>query len=65
MKKEHTYKYNKINGKLTIDDKVIYLIGLNNEKVTDKIKGLTIGGAYIDEVTTVPRSAFDNGLNTM
>ena len=32
----------KIDGKLTIDDKVVYLIGLNNEKVTDKIKGLTI-----------------------
>lgn len=55
----------KIDGKLTIDDKVVYLIGLNNEKVTDKIKGLTIGGAYIDEVTTVPRSAFDNGFNKM
>ncbi len=50
---------------LAIDDKVVYLIGLNNEKVTDKIKGLTIGGAYIDEVTTVPRSAFDNGFNKM
>ncbi|MCQ2738578.1 MAG: PBSX family phage terminase large subunit, partial [archaeon] len=59
IKNEHTYKYSKIDGKLIIDDKLIYLIGLNNEKVTDKIKGLTIGGAYIDEVTTVPRSAFD------
>lgn len=52
-------QYNKIDGKLIIEDKIIYILGLNTETVDEKIKGMTVAGVYIDEVTTVPRSAFE------
>lgn len=53
------YVYNYINGQLIFEDNIIFIIGLNDEKATDKLKGLTVAGALLDEATTVPRSSFD------
>lgn len=34
------------------------MAGANDEKAVDKIKGLTLAGAYLDEVTTYPQPFF-------
>lgn len=45
-------------GEVTILGRLIYVAGANDEKAVDKIKGLTLAGAYMDEVTTYPQSFF-------
>ncbi|MFK0124897.1 PBSX family phage terminase large subunit [Streptomyces nigra] len=45
-------------GEVTILGRVIYVAGANDERAADKIKGLTLAGAYLDEVTTYPESFF-------
>jgi PBSX family phage terminase large subunit len=35
-----------------------YIAGANDERAIDKIKGLTLAGAYADEISTYPESAF-------
>ena len=53
------YEYHEIKGELKIFGKLIWLVGLKDEGVNDKIKGMTIGGAYIDEGTGVAQSTFN------
>ncbi|MEX5713205.1 terminase family protein [Parafrankia sp. FMc6] len=43
-------------GELYIYGRLIYLAGANNELAKAKIQGLTLAGAYVDEVTTIPES---------
>lgn len=43
-------------GELTLFDRRIYLAGANDERSQDKIRGLTLAGAYIDEASTVPET---------
>jgi PBSX family phage terminase large subunit len=43
-------------GEVTILGRTIYVAGANDERAADKIKGLTLAGAYLDEVTTYPES---------
>jgi PBSX family phage terminase large subunit len=50
--------YIKNRGELYIFDKKIYCIGASDERSQDKIKGVTAGGAYVDEITTIPESFF-------
>jgi PBSX family phage terminase large subunit len=45
-------------GEVVIFGRLIYVAGANDEKAVDKIKGLTLAGAYMDEVTTYPESFF-------
>ncbi|WP_200308232.1 PBSX family phage terminase large subunit [Streptomyces adelaidensis] len=45
-------------GEVVIFGRTIYVAGANDEKAVDKIKGLTLAGAYMDEVTTYPQSFF-------
>lgn len=45
-------------GEVTILGRLIYVAGANDEKAVDKIKGLTLAGAYMDEVTTYPQTFF-------
>lgn len=45
-------------GELWICGRLIYLVGANDEKAQDKIRGMTLAGAYVDEITTVPESFF-------
>lgn len=44
------------NGEAQILGRLVYLVGASNEAAPDKIKGLTLVGAYVDEVTTIPQS---------
>lgn len=45
-------------GEVVIFGRLIYVAGANDEKAVDKIKGLTLAGAYCDEVTTYPQAFF-------
>lgn len=45
-------------GEVIIFGRRVYVAGANDEKAVDKIKGLTLAGAYCDEVTTYPETFF-------
>jgi len=38
--------------------RVIYTVGANDERSQEKIRGITLGGAYCDEITLYPESFF-------
>ena len=39
-------------------NKTIHLIGANDERAEHKIRGLTLAGAYVDEMTIIPEPVF-------
>jgi PBSX family phage terminase large subunit len=43
-------------GELWLLGRRIYLAGANDERAQEKIRGLTLAGAYVDEISTVPAS---------
>ncbi|MFF0860913.1 PBSX family phage terminase large subunit [Nonomuraea sp. NPDC003560] len=45
-------------GEVELLGRKIYLAGANDERAAEKIKGLTLAGAYCDELTTFPKSFF-------
>lgn len=45
--------------------KVCYVVGANDEKSENKIRGMTIGGWYADEVTLYPESFIKQAINRM
>lgn len=53
---EGNYHYNSSTGELTINGRNIYCVGANDEKSENKIRGMTLVGAYCDEVTLYPES---------
>lgn len=53
---EGTYHYNSSAGELIINGRKIYCVGANDEKAENKIRGMTLVGAYCDEVTLYPES---------
>lgn len=46
------------SGELHMLGRRIYLVGADNESSQEKIRGLSLVGAYLDETTTVPQSFF-------
>ena len=44
------------SGEAIILGRRVYLAGANDERAADKIRGLTLAGAYVDEITTLPES---------
>ena len=57
------YDYRKFDGYLDIGDKRMYLLGLNDEGATDKLRGMTVAGWYADEAATSPESAIKMAIN--
>ncbi|KZL33215.1 MULTISPECIES: PBSX family phage terminase large subunit [Rhodococcus] len=47
------------SGTAVICGREVLLVGANNEQARTKIQGLTLAGAYADEVATLPESFFD------
>jgi PBSX family phage terminase large subunit len=45
-------------GELHLLGRRIYLAGANDERASEKIRGLTLAGAYADELSTFPASFF-------
>lgn len=59
------FKYNRGMGELTLCGRLIYIAGANDERSADKIRGLTLAGAYCDELTLWPESMFSELLNRL
>lgn len=57
------YNHLKYDGILEIEDKVIWLVGFRDERVSEIIRGMTVGGWYGDEVTTYPKTAVEHALD--
>ena len=45
--------------------KIVYVVGANDEKSESKIRGMTIGGWYADEITLHPESFTKQAINRM
>ncbi|MEX0706261.1 MAG: PBSX family phage terminase large subunit, partial [Nitriliruptoraceae bacterium] len=43
-------------GELWVLGRRLYIAGANDERSQEKIRGLTLAGAYVDEVSTIPES---------
>jgi PBSX family phage terminase large subunit len=52
------YRYNRGTGEVTLYGRRIYVAGANDERSEGKIRGLTLSGAYCDEITLFPESFF-------
>ena len=53
---DFTYSMSSKTGR--IFGRLVYLEGADNAKAEDKIRGITLDGAYVDEATLVPESFF-------
>ncbi len=51
-------RFNRTLGEFTLFDKKVYVVGANDERAEGKIRGLTLAGALLDEVTLLPESFF-------
>lgn len=51
--------YNQGEGELWLLGRRIYVAGANDERAQEKIRGLTLVGAYVDEVSVIPKSFWD------
>ncbi len=52
-------KYRSGVGELDLFGRTIYTAGANDERAADKIKGMTLAGAYGDEIAGMPESFWD------
>ncbi|WP_062306600.1 PBSX family phage terminase large subunit [Alicyclobacillus sendaiensis] len=52
------YRYNKGEGEVYICGRKIYVAGANDERAEGKIRGMTLAGAYGDELTLWPENFF-------
>lgn len=52
------FQLNRGEGELYLLGRRIYLVGANDERSESKIRGMTLAGAYADEVTLYPESFF-------
>jgi len=52
------YKYKRGLGEISLLGRQVYVAGANNELAKNKIQGLTLAGAYCDELTLWPESFF-------
>lgn len=52
------YRYNKGEGEASICGRRIYVAGANDERAEGKIRGMTLAGAYGDELTLWPESFY-------
>ena len=56
------YKYRKFDNYLDIAGKRIWLIGFSDEGATEKVRGMTIGGWYADELTSASKSTVEMAI---
>ena len=45
--------------------RLVYVAGANDERAQDRIKGLTLAGGYVDEISTVPQSFYQMLLSRL
>jgi len=56
------YKYRKFDNYLEIENKKIWLIGFSDEGATEKVRGMTVGGWYADELTSASKSTVEMAI---
>lgn len=56
------YKYRKFDNYIEIAGKKIWLIGFSDEGATEKVRGMTVGGWYADEVTSASKSTVEMAI---
>ena len=56
------YKYRKFDNYIEILDKKIWLIGFSDEGATEKVRGMTVGGWYADELTSASKSTVEMAI---
>jgi len=59
------YKYVGGAGEVWIHGRKVLLIGANDLRAEGKVRGLTVAGAYVDEVTLIPEGVFRQLLARM
>lgn len=59
------YKFNSTDGVIECFGRRIYVVGANDERAEEKIRGMTIAGWYDDETTLKPESFFKQALARM
>jgi len=62
---QHDYHLNQGQGELTLYGRKIYLVGANDERSESKIRGVSLAGAYCDELTLFPESFFQMLLSRL
>ena len=62
---EGNFSYNRQTGDLQIAGRSVKVIGAKDEGSEKYIRGKTLAGAYIDEMTLIPESFFKQLLNRM
>jgi len=56
------YKYRKFDNYIEIAGKRIWLIGFSDEGATEKVRGMTVGGWYADELTSASKSTVEMAI---
>ena len=56
------YTYRKFDNYLEIAGKKIWLIGFSDEGATEKVRGMTVGGWYADELTSASKSTVEMAI---
>lgn len=59
---ESSYEYLLTRDEMNFLGHKIYILGANDEKSESRIRGLTLHGSLLDEITTYPRSVFEQIL---
>lgn len=62
---ENNFQYSMSNKTAIIFGRLVYLEGANDERSEQKIRGMTLAGAYCDEVTLYPKSFFSMLLSRL
>jgi len=55
-------KYRKFDNYIQIANKRIWLVGFSDEGATEKVRGMTIGGWYADELTSASKSTVEMAI---
>jgi len=59
------FHYNSGIGEGRLFNKTIYIAGANDERSQEKIRGITLAGAYLDEISLYPESFFKMALSRL
>lgn len=62
---EPSFTYSLSGKKAVLYGRTIWLEGADNERAENKIRGMTLSGAYIDELTLIPKSFYMMALSRL
>lgn len=62
---EPTFTFNTNAKRATLYGRTIWLEGADNERAENKIRGMTLAGVYVDELTLIPESFYYMSLSRL